>query len=41
MPHLRGSFIVSVPAAFRCEEESEANHCPFCGTPLEWRYEDD
>ena len=35
------SFIVSVPAAFRCEEESEASHCPFCGTPLEWRYEDD
>ena len=35
------SFIVSVPAAFRCEEESEADYCPFCGTPLEWRYEDD
>lgn len=35
------NFIVSVPAAFRCEEESEADYCPFCGTPLEWRYEDD
>lgn len=31
------SFIVSVPAAFRCEEESKANYCPCCGTPLEWR----
>lgn len=35
------NFIVSVPAAFRCEEEAEANYCPCCGTPLEWRNEDD
>ena len=35
------NFIVSVPAAFRCEEESEADYCPFCGTPLDWRHEDD
>lgn len=35
------NFIVSVPAAFRCEEENEADYCPFCGTPLEWRDEDD
>lgn len=30
-------FIVSVPAAFRCEEESEADYCLCCGTPLEWK----
>lgn len=30
------NFIVSIPAAFRCEEESEADYCPCCGTPLEW-----
>lgn len=35
------NFTVSVPAAFRCEEETEADYCPFCGTPLEWRDEDD
>ena len=35
------NFIVSVPAAFRCEEENEADCCPFCGTPLDWGYEDD
>lgn len=35
------NFIVSVPAAFRCEEESEADYCPCCGTPLEWGHEDD
>lgn len=34
-------FIVSVPAAFRCEEENEADYCPCCGTPLEWGCEDD
>lgn len=35
------NFIVSAPAAFRCEEESEADYCPCCGTPLEWGCEDD
>lgn len=35
------NFIVSAPAAFRCEEETEADYCPFCGTPLDWGHEDD
>ena len=35
------NFIVSVPVAFRCAEETEADYCPCCGTPFEWRYEDD